>query len=154
MDVTCDRSNIFHESLVVRTFTRALPSDDLISTDCPHLNPGYKQTGDVDSAVDRIVIAESLSFLIKSVNSLWQCLTHYASHVMTHEPFLPDSSRHLKLFSAVSFKSWQWGSLDVWDLDSVMHSSYAALQLDFLQSAMPPQKTVTGYYGQGRAVHI
>ena len=43
MDVTCDRSNIFHESLVARAYAsaRALPSDDLISADCPHLNPGY-----------------------------------------------------------------------------------------------------------------
>lgn len=72
MDVTCDRSNIFHESLVARyAFARALPSDDLISTDCPHLKSRlYKQTGDVGSAVDRIMIAESLSVLIKSVNGL------------------------------------------------------------------------------------
>ncbi|KAL7393131.1 hypothetical protein ABVT39_006933 [Epinephelus coioides] len=30
-----------------------------------------------------------------------------------------------------------------------MHNSYAAVQVDFLQPAVPPQKTVTGYYGQG-----
>lgn len=72
MDVTCDRSNIFHESLVARyAFTRALPSDDLISTDCPHLNPGYiNKQRTAFSAVDRIMIAQSLRFLIKSVNGL------------------------------------------------------------------------------------
>lgn len=73
---------------------------------------------------------------------------------MSHEPSLPDSSRHSEWFSAVSFKSWQRGSPDVWNLNSVMHSSYAAVQLDFPQSAMPPWKTVTGYYGRGRAAHI
>lgn len=48
----------------------ALPSDDLILTDCPYLKSGYKQTGGDGSAVDQIMIAESLSFLIKSVNGL------------------------------------------------------------------------------------
>lgn len=89
MDVTCDRSNIFHESLVTRyALARALPSDDLISTDCPHLNPAYIKKHDVGSAVDHIMITYLLSFLIKSVNGLRQCLKHYASHIMTHELFL------------------------------------------------------------------
>lgn len=73
MDVTCDRSNIFHESLVARAYAsaRALPSDDLISADCPHLKSRlYKQTGNAGLGVDRITIAQSLSFLIKCVNGL------------------------------------------------------------------------------------
>lgn len=112
------------------------------STDCPPFESRlYKQAADAGLGVERIMIAKSLGFLIKSVNGLWQCLKHYASHVMSHEPFLPDSSRHPEWFSAVSFKSWQWGSLDVWDLESVMHNSYAAVQLDSQQSTMLPQKT-------------
>lgn len=70
---------------------------------------------------------------------------------MNHSLLIPPDTRNYLVQCPLKVDR---GSLDVWDLDSVMHSSYEALQLDFLQSAMPPQKTVTGYYGQGRAVHI